>query len=48
MGRFNIKKMENLLEERAKMGFSGWTICISEAEMREIIKELKQVRTGAS
>jgi hypothetical protein len=41
---FNIEKMETILSERAKCGFSGWNICITEKEMKEIIAEIKEYR----
>lgn len=36
--------MENILITRAKHGFSGWSVCVTEAEMMDIIAELKESR----
>ena len=46
MAQFDIQKMQRLLEERAKMGFGGWTVCITESEMVQIIAELEKARGG--
>jgi hypothetical protein len=44
MELFDIKKMENILSERAKYGFSGRNFSVTESEMKAIIAEIKEYR----
>jgi hypothetical protein len=45
---FDIEKMETILSERAKCGFQGWSVCVTEFEMKEIIAEIKEYRKEMS